>query len=271
MQPSFISSKDNAKYKQLLKLTKKRERDKTNLFIIEGLKEIEFAINAEYKFTSIWICSQKSDKILQNLAIKSVQADIYIIPEALYERVKYRNLSEGIIGICNKISNDSLTKISTELKKEEESCILILDNIQKPGNIGAMLRSADGAGIDGVVLTNQSTDIYSQSAIRSSVGTFFTTKWQIMTENEALAFCKENGFNIITADPFSKNLLGNSKISLPSKSAFILGNEHHGLSEFWSKNNDLTVKIPMLGKNDSLNVSVSCAILLYSWRLYRST
>ncbi len=256
-----ISSKNSAKYKQLLRLQKKRERDKTGLFIVEGGKEIRFALDSGLRVQSVWIDETKVEQNKHLLSMLPEKTMTYKLPKYLFERVCHKNYSEGITSICEKFTKNRVAKLNFATK----SCLLILDNIQKPGNVGAMLRTADGAGVSGVILTNQKTDLYTHSAIRSSVGTFFTVPWQKMEADETLEFIKSKGFTIVTADPFTQNMLG--QISLPSKMALVLGNEHSGLSDFWVKNSGMQVKIPMLGKNDSLNVSVSCAVLTYAWRI----
>lgn len=257
--PIEITSNDNKNFKLLFSLQKKRERNKTNLFIVEGIKEINMALESGLKIRSLWISEEKKS-VLNDFDNKINNETVsYYLKENLFKKVCFKNDTEGVLAIFEKFPELDLKNI----KINDKSCIIVLDDIKKPGNIGAILRTADAIGATVVFLTNQKTDIYNQTAIRSSVGTFFTVPWKLVEQSEILSFLRQNSFTIISADPKSDKY--HFEVKYPLRSAFIFGNEHAGLSDFWLKNFDLSVKIPMLGKNDSLNVNVSCGVLLYEW------
>ena len=148
-----------------------------------------------------------------------------------------------------------------KLDESKINLALVLDGIEKPGNIGAILRTCDSADVDIIVLNNEKCDLYNPNVIRSSLGSIFSQKIMSMKSNDTVDFLKDNKFKIYSTSLASKNSI--EKIKFSNSSAIVLGSESSGISKFWLNNSDELIKIPMLGKVDSLNVSVSAAITLY--------
>ena len=249
-----ITSLDNKEIKDLIKLSNKSKiRRESGFFVIEGQRELEMAINNGYEI----------DKIFYNENIVNINkidfnpnTKIIAVNNDVYSKISFRNSTEGIVGIT-QIKKNSII----EINQKKINLVLILDGIEKPGNIGAILRSCDASNVDLVILTNEKCDIYNPNVIRSSVGTFFSNKIVSMENESALNFLKNKGFKIYgTSLNASKKY---NSISYNCSTAIISGSENNGISEFWSKNSDELIKIPMLGMADSLNVSVSSAICLF--------
>jgi len=256
-QVKYISSKQNPNYKQVLKLLSKRGRNKSGQYIVEGYKECNFAMRTDVETEALWISEQRI-KNYKECIQKFKGPNVYKVSNKLFEKLSYRNTTEGILCVCNKYHREIKSA-----GKKAKSIILVLDNISKPGNIGALLRTADAVGATGVIIAEQDTDMYNQSVIRSSVGTFFTIPWFCLTSKETFKHLKENDIKIVSADPAAKSVYFNR--NLPKKMALVVGNEHKGLSKFWKEKSDILINVPMLGFNDSLNVSVSCGIIAYEW------
>ncbi|MBN1373966.1 RNA methyltransferase [Candidatus Dojkabacteria bacterium] len=260
-----ITSKENPRVKELLKLSTKRGRDKLELFIVEGLKEVEVAASEKVKMVSVWFSESASVTSGVKSFLSGLSESISLVqtPDILFNKVSYKNKNEGILAVCQK-EERKLPELS-DRHDSEPSCILVLDRIDKPGNIGALLRTADAVNASAVIITNQSTDMFNPSVIRSSVGTFFTVPWVVASQEETKKFLKSLRYIVVGADPSAKRTYFQEK--LPAKMALVVGNEHEGLSEFWKTNTDLNVSIPMLGKNDSLNVNAGTGVILYHWLL----
>ena len=266
MRTESITSAQNAKIKTLMELQEKsKARRKEGLFVVEGRRELEHCIASGYAVHTVFICKE----ILGEDASRSVygiidktevsqqrQCTIIEIPKPLYEKVAYRGSTEGVIAElhCKEHSLENL-----ELK--ENPLVVILESVEKPGNLGAVLRSADAAGVDAVVICDQLTDLYNPTAIRSSIGGIFTVPTAAATSEETIKWLKENGIKIYTAQLQDSEWYYDT--DMKSGTAIVMGTEATGLTSIWRKAADAPIKIPMLGRLDSLNVSVSAAILMY--------
>lgn len=246
----MIESTQNEKIKNLTRLlTKNSDRKKEGIFIVEGKQENERAIQFGFEPVEFFICEGIFEDQLP-------EGKINFVSEKIYEKVAYRGTSEGIIGIY-KTKEISLK----EYQPKENASVIIVESVEKPGNLGAILRSCEAFGIDALIATDAKVDFYNPNVIRSSVGCLFGMN-VFQTSNEVLfEFLKENRFSIYTTimDETSKNI---DERDFTKKSAVLFGTEHSGLSEFW-KNKGKNTLIPMSGTIDSLNLSNAVAITCY--------
>lgn len=253
----IISSPHNPKIKNLKKLEKASERREQNLFVIEGLRETVLAYRAGYEIKDLFVCNEllKKDGQYALTEIENYRTRIQVTKQ-VYESVSYRDTTEGVIATAVP-KNLELQ----HLKLNNNPLILVIESVEKPGNLGAMLRTADAAGVDAVIICDARTDVYNPNVVRSSIGTVFTNALAVCETAEAIAFLKEKQITTYAAEltatesHFQKNF--------KKGTALVVGAEATGLSTEWMNAADEKIKIPMRGKIDSLNVSVSAGILLF--------
>ena len=253
----IISSQHN-RIRNILKLAiKARERKSQGLFLIEGAREISLAIAGNYKFDSVYICPELFASTDYPEIIQSFPSNIlYEMNEMIFEKIAYREHSDGIIALA-KMKPHGLEN----LHLPENPFIIVLEAVEKPGNLGAILRTADAAHVDAVIVCDALTDVYNPNVIRSSIGCVFTVPVAAATHKEILAFLKERNIRTFAAELTAENWYHETDFTQPS--AVIMGAEADGLTYFWIKNADTCIKIPMRGTIDSLNVSVSTAVLTF--------
>ena len=259
-----ITSVQNPKIKNLKRLEKASERKEQQLILIEGLREIVLAARAGYQITSLFICQEivKQEGDYTVAEIKATQT--FLISKEVYDTLAYRETTEGIIATAKpkKLLLQSLVLPPNPL-------ILVLAGVEKPGNIGGMLRTCDAAAVDAVIICDGKTDVYNPNVIRSSIGTNFTTQIAVCETSEAIFYLKQKGITTFAAELTATDPHYSKNFRQPA--AVIVGTESTGLSAEWIAAADEHVKIPMLGKIDSLNVSVSAGILLFEAVRQRQT
>jgi TrmH family RNA methyltransferase len=258
-----ITSIQNSYIKNLLKLQEKaRERKKQALFLIEGKREISLAIAANYEFENILFLENFiSEHEILHLFNQNVNRTV--ISKEVYQKLAYRDSTEGIIAV---VKTKSLT-LNTIHFKNENPLILVTEGIEKPGNIGALLRTADAANIDAVFIANPKSDLYNSNIIRSSVGCVFTNQIAMGTSEEIIAFLKEKNINIFATTLQNSNEYHQEKYTKPT--AIVVGTEATGLSEIWREKATQNINIPMQGKIDSMNFSVAAAIVIFEAKRQR--
>lgn len=248
-----IESLQNPKIKNLLKLQEKsRERKKQGLFVVEGIQENHLALDAGFEPVEFFI---SQDIFRHSFEIKtSIQNDV---SKSLFEKIAYRGTTGGVIGIYTR-----KTKELNDVRLPENALIVVLESVEKPGNLGAVLRTSDGAGVDLVVVCDPLVDFFNPNVIRSSVGTVFTNQLVSTTKEELVSWLKNEKVQIFSTflKPNTKSLY---EMDFSKSSAIVLGTEAFGLTTFWVENSDELIKIPMNGKVDSLNVSNAAAICIY--------
>ncbi len=250
----IITSTQNSKVKHLVSLKKEGRRKKEGLIIIEGQKEIKRAMEAGIELVEYYFCREfiKNKKDLNILsACHGIELDT-----GLFKKISYKDKPSGIL-VLAKRPNLKLE----ELKIKKNPLIIVLETIEKPGNLGAILRTADAVQVDAVLLCESSTDIYNPNSIRASLGAIFTVPVVTCSNDEAMTYLFKNQINIYSAG--LKARVDYRKPNYKKASAVVVGAEHDGLSDFWLKEVKESIKIPMKGKVDSLNASVSVAIILY--------
>ena len=246
-----ITSTQNPKVKRLAALQQKSaERRREGVFVVEGRRELDHCIEAGYEVESIFVCQ---DIVPDNLP---PAAQTYDVSTRVYERIAYRGSTEGIVAI---VYAKQLTL--NDLKLGDKPFVVVLESVEKPGNLGAVLRSADAAGVDAVIVCDPLTDLYNPNLIRSSIGAIFTVPCVACTSEECIHFLKERGIQILTAQLQDSRLYYDVDMRRPT--AIVMGTEATGLTQQWRLAADAHIRIPMLGRLDSLNVSVSAAVLMY--------
>jgi TrmH family RNA methyltransferase len=261
-----ITSIQNPFIKSLLQLQEKaKARKQSGTFIIEGKREIELALKGKYELETILflpeLITEKEINALY-IAIDQTQTELIEINKEVYQKLAYRDTTEGIIAISK-----SKSLALFDLKLPDNPLILILESIEKPGNIGAMLRTCDAANIDAVIIANPKTDLYNPNIIRSSVGCLFTNQIASGTTEEVIQFLKDKKINIYSATLQNSNSYHTENYKTPT--AIAVGTEAIGLSQALRDNASKNIIIPMQGQIDSMNVSVAAAILLFEAKRQR--
>lgn len=256
-----ITSLQNALIKETFSLKEKsRNRKKTGTFLLEGKREICLAAMGNYQIDKIFICFD----IMSLDAVKKLRANLnenihyYEITKEVYKKIAYRDTTEGIIAVV-KSKDHTLEKI---VFKRKNPLVLIAEAPEKPGNIGALLRTADAANIDAVFIANPKTDLYNPNIIRSSVGCIFTTQIATGSTTEIISYLKSKSIKSYAAalkEDAEEYHIQNYK----EATAIVVGTEATGLSDEWLANASQKIIIPMKGKIDSMNVSVAASIILF--------
>ena len=257
MQENIISTAHNPKIKKLLALQQKAaERRESGLFVVEGQRELQHCIDAGLEIDSIFFCPEIQANHEDVLAPIPQTVRCHKVTAGVYEKIAYRGGTEGIIAEVR-----SKRLLLNDLRLKENPLLIVLESVEKPGNLGAVLRSADAAGVDAVIVCNPLTDIYNPNLIRSSIGAVFTVPCVACTTEECIAFLKAKGIQILTAQLQDSSLYYDTDMTLAT--AIIMGTESTGLTSQWREAANAHINIPMRGQLDSLNVSVSAAILMY--------
>ena len=253
MEQQFISSLQNQKVKQLVLLQQKSsERRRTGLFVVEGVREMGHCMRAGYEIDSIYYCAS----LFSDLDLLQDIKNVYEVTQQVYEKIAYRGSTEGLLAVV-KSKNNSLEGLNLP----ENPLIIILESVEKPGNLGAVLRSADAAGADAVIVCDPLTDLYNPNLIRASIGALFTVPTVAVSNAECIAFLKERGIKILTAQLQDSEFYYD--MDMTCGTAIVMGTEATGLTDEWRRAADAHIRIPMCGQLDSLNVSVSAAVLLF--------
>lgn len=261
MRTESITSAQNPKIRTLLELQEKsKARRREGLFVVEGRRELLRCIEAGYIPHTVFVCRDiLSEDDFRNIADavgKCSGCGFVEIPVQLYDKVAYRGGTEGIIAEmqCRATGLDNLNLRKNPL-------VVVLESVEKPGNLGAVLRSADAAGVDAVIVCDPLTDMYNPNLIRSSIGAIFTVPVATASSEDTIRWLKDRNIKIFTAQLQDSEWYYDT--DMKGGTAIVMGTEATGLTDVWRKAADAHIRIPMLGRLDSLNVSVSAAILIY--------
>lgn len=262
-----ITSTQNPYIKSLILLQEKaKARKQSGLFLIEGKQEIELAIKGKYEVETILflpeICSESELNKLVLPAPLSFGVSLIAINKEVYQKLAYRDTTEGVIAVAKSKSLQL-----QDLKLSKNPLILIAESPEKPGNIGALLRTADAAGLDAVIIANPKGDLYNPNVVRSSVGCLFTTQIATGTTTEVIAFLKQNAINFYCSTLQNSTSYHTQNYTTPT--ALVVGTESVGLTDEWRNAATQNIIIPMNGEVDSMNVSVAAAILLFEAKRQR--
>ena len=261
----ILTSLANPRVKAVTALRDRRERDRTGLTVIDGAREIRRAIDAGVDVVEVYVCEPvlagpDARAVLESL--RAVDVLVQPISEAVLARLAFGERSEGLVAVT-RIPSMALTNLALPA----EPLVAVIEGVEKPGNVGAVMRSADGAGVSAVVAASPRTDLFNPNAIRASAGTMFTVPVAAASSADVLAWLRANGLRIVAARVDADALY--TDVDLTGPLAIVLGAEAEGLGEDWAGNDIMSARLPMLGVADSLNVSVSAAILFYESRRQR--
>lgn len=255
----LIESLQNPRVKSAVKLRKGNVRKQTGTTLVEGYRELLRATESGWRFKELYICpelfidpgSEKLAEEIQNSGIATFHCT-----EAVFQKISYRDTPDGLMALSPLVG-----KKLHELELPPNPLLLIAEDLEKPGNLGTILRTADATGVDAVIACDHKTDLSNPNVIRSSIGTLFFIPIAEANSEETLNWLKKNQIQTIAAVPGAEKEY--TQVDLRGGTAILVGAEDTGLSPFWKTQSDTQVSIPMLGRNDSLNVSIAAAIILY--------
>ncbi len=257
-----ISSAQNPFIKSLLLLQEKSKvRKQLGSFLIEGKREIELALKGNYVLETLLFCEDYL--LLAEIQYLESFTEIISISKEVYQKLAYRDTTEGVLAIAKTKTFNLL-----DLKLPQNPLILVMEAPEKPGNIGALLRTADAANLDAVIIANPKTDLFNPNIVRSSVGCLFTNQIATATTLEVIDFLTANKINIFSA------ILQDAKPyfeqDFQSATALVVGTEAVGLTDLWRNASKQNIIIPMQGQVDSMNVSVAAAVLIFEAKRQRN-
>ncbi len=267
-----ISSLQNPRVKQLVKLRDRRPRDEAGVFLVEGYREIRRALEKgvtlkELYFSSEWFLGENEPALIEQARAAGAQA-VELSKEA-FAKVAYRERPDGLLAVAPQWKRE-LRDLGEILERKaagsgdpalQAPFLLVVEAIEKPGNLGTILRSADAAGCDAVIVCDPVTDIFNPNVVRASTGVLFSVPLVVEESARVLAWLKERRIQTVATTPAAERIY--SEVDLRGALAVVMGSEQYGLSEFWLKECDVPVRIPMAGQADSLNVAMATIITLF--------
>lgn len=260
MEETYIESQQNSHVKNLVKLRERKHRNRQERFIIEGLREIKHAFDSDFGLLTLYFCpelfpSESHEHFVQQLRSEKAAPLVRMHPSA-FSKASLREGPDGLIAIAEPQD----TALDT-LALKEKSTVLVLEGIEKPGNLGAIIRSADGAGVSAIFMVNCQIDSYNPNAIRASQGLVFRIPIIAIETDAIFQWLEDHQFQTIATSPDASSLY--NEVKYAERTALFMGSESTGLSEACLSKVSQTITIPMQGHADSLNVSVATAICLY--------
>jgi len=260
MPPEKITSLQNPRLKQLVKLRDRRPRDEAGVFLIEGYREIFRALEKnvvlhELYFSPDWFLGENESALLARA--EAAGAKLFELPKEAFAKVAYRDRPDGLLAVAPQWRR-SLEDLAGA---GATPFLLVVEAIEKPGNLGTILRSADAAGCQAVIVCDPVTDLFNPNVVRASTGVLFSVPCIVEERDRALAWLRERKIRIVATTPAAETLYSDADLRGPL--AIVMGSEQYGLSEFWLQNADLAVRIPMAGQADSLNVAMATIITLF--------
>lgn len=246
-----ITSLQNPRVKQVVRLREKRQRERDGLMLVEGWDELTLALGAGWQPQTVFHAPE-----LATRAINGIHVDVLTVSRPVFEKMSYRDTPDGWLAVF-PLPAPRLQ----DLRLSPMPLLIVAESVEKPGNLGAMLRTADAAGADALIVCDPRTDIYNPNVVRASRGALFSVP-AVQTSNEAaLDFLRKQGIAILAATAHTDMRYTDANLRQPV--AIVVGTEDEGLSDFWLSHADLKVKIPMVGRVESLNVSVAAALIAY--------
>ncbi len=255
-----LTSPSNPKLKHVVKLRTCATREESGEMIVEGYRECRRALDQGYKPRALFHCpdfylkGENEPTIVAECA--ALGAEIYTCSRVCFEKIAYKERPDGLLMVGPHVS----IRLA-DLKLPPNALVIVTEAIEKPGNLGTILRSADAARVAAVIVCDRTTDVHNPNVVRASTGTMFSVPIVEATSEEALAYLKAHNFNILAATPHAEKL--HFEVDLTGNVAIALGAEQYGLTARWMDGANLRVRIPMLGLADSLNVSAAATILVY--------
>jgi RNA methyltransferase, TrmH family len=261
----MIGSVTNQKIKEACKLRHSKERIKQKRFIFEGEREIFRALESEIELVELFVCpgfaSRASQKIIAAAKVKDI--DIQQVNTKVYEKLAYGNRRDGLVAVAV-----TPERTLADINLSRNPLLVIIERVEKPGNVGAILRTADACALDGVIICDPAGDIYNHHVVRASTGVLFANPVVKASSSDVLPWLRSNKIALICADPGGGRQY--TSIDFKKASAIVLGSEDKGVSDFWKDNADILASIPMKGKADSLNISITAALFMFEAMRQRS-
>ena len=267
-----ITSKDNPKFKTALRLHDNRGRKQQGRIIVFGLAEIARALEAGVRFDGVFCRESDHEDALVSFAAMSGQArdspetrfgcPIYLLPDSLFQKLSFGERGEGLIATASRPDTDL-----NGLSVRDDSLVLVLEAIEKPGNLGAVFRSAAGAGVSSIILADPVTDCFHPNAIRSSLGSIFAIDTYTGSSEQTKACLVKHGFTTLTTRVDTEQVYFD--VDMTGRTAIVLGNEARGLSDAWSGDFVSPVLVPMNKTIDSLNIAMTATLMAYEARRQR--
>jgi len=258
----LIASRQNPKVKQVVRLCDRRDRDREGLFLIEGYRELLRAQQGGQALHTLFVCpalflGENEPELISRIA---EDVPVHLCTPEVFEKLSYRDRPDGLLAIARQ-QRQGLAQLEPLLNQTDAPFLVVAEAIEKPGNLGTILRSCDAAGVDALILCDACTDVFNPNVVRASVGTLFTVPVFEATTPETIAWLKKNEVSLLAATPHATQLY--TEIDLSGPVALAVGTEQLGLSEALMRQSQLQVRIPMLGVADSLNVATATTLLLY--------
>ncbi len=264
--PTVITSVQNPRIKQVARLRERRQRDREGQMLVEGADEIALALAGGAQPQAVFFCPKLSPRPLDEVLARAERAgaELVEVSLAVFHKLAYRENPDGVLAVLPAVRRrlDDLTPGARPL-------LLVAEAVEKPGNLGALLRSADACAVDGVIVCDPTTDLNNPNVVRSSRGTLFNVTVVEASSAEAIAWLRARQIAIVAATPQAS--VAYTAADLRGPIAIAVGTEDHGLSPTWLNQADQSVRIPMLGQVNSLNVSTAAALLLYEALRQRQT
>lgn len=254
-----IESAQNPRVKQAVRLRRNKERKQSGHTLVEGYREILRATQGGWVFRELYFCPELFLDLDAGKLVEQIQATgtpVFKCSETAYRKMSYRDTPDGLLALSPLVG-----KKLDDLDLPDHPLLLIAEDLEKPGNLGTILRTADATGVNAVIACDHKTDLNNPNVIRSSIGTIFFMPVAEATTEETLAWLEKRGIQIIAAVPGASQEY--TEIDMRKGTAVVVGSEDEGLSASWKSSSAIQVGIPMLGRNDSLNVSTAAAIMLY--------
>jgi len=257
--PEKITSLQNPRIKQLVRLRERRARDEAGLFLIEGYREIRRALDkgirpAEMYFSPEWFLGENEPALIEEA--RQAGAQVCELSKDAFGKVAYRERPDGLLAVAPQ-----WRRTLEELTLKNPPFLLVVESIEKPGNLGTILRSADAAGCDAVIVCDPVTDIFNPNVVRASTGVLFSVPVVVTESVTVHAWLQARGIRMAATTPHTPNLYTQTDLRGPL--AIVMGSEQYGLSKFWMEKSDVLVRIPMAGQADSLNVAMATIITLF--------
>lgn len=259
MNPQEITSAQNTRIKNLVRLRDKRHRDRQERFLIEGYRENKRALEKgfvpeEMFFCPEWFLGENETELLTEVEEKGGR--LFSVPKHIFAKISYRDRPDGLLAVGKQWATDL-----EAIRLPENPFVLVVESIEKPGNLGTLLRAADAAGVHALVVGDPVTDIFNPNVVRASTGVLFSMPIAVCSTAEAIQFCRARGLTTVATTPGAETLYSDTDLSGPI--AIVMGSEQYGLTDQWLAEADQAVRIPMAGQADSLNVAMATVITLF--------
>lgn len=257
--PQLVSSLQNAGVKEVVKLRQRSHRDENALLIVEGYREVKRALDNRVPALKLFYCPalyQGKNEPALVARCAELGVPLFECTEPVFLKIAYRDRPEGLLALCPQVH-----RTLADLRLPENPLVVVAERIEKPGNLGTMLRTADAAGAHALVVCDRCTDVNNPNVVRASIGTLFTVPVAEASTAETLAWLKAYGIRTVAASPHAAQ--NYTAVDLTRPIAIVVGAEQFGLSDAWMTQADELVRIPMRGQADSLNVAAAATILLY--------